>query len=51
MEFIEICERHTDRSVGDSETMDQANAILFFANDESRCITGQALVVDKGMCL
>lgn len=50
-EFIEICEKHTDRSVGDSETMDQANAILFFANDESRCITGQALVVDKGMCL
>jgi len=50
-EFSEICFRHFDRSVGDSETTDQANAILFFANDESRCITGQALVVDRGMCL
>ncbi len=50
-EFMEICERHTDHSVGDSEVMDQANAILFLANDESRCITGQSLVVDRGMCL
>ena len=50
-EFSEICFRHFDHDVGDSETMDQANAILFFANDESRCITGQALVIDRGMCL
>ncbi len=50
-EFMEICERHTDHSVGDSEVIDQANAILFLANDESRCITGQSLVVDRGMCL
>lgn len=50
-EFMEICERHTDHSVGDSDVIDQANAILFLANDESRCITGQSLVVDRGMCL
>ncbi len=50
-EFMEICERHTDHSVGDSEVIDQANAILFLASDESRCITGQSLVVDRGMCL
>ena len=50
-EFMAICERHNDHSVGDSEVIDQANAILFLANDESRCITGQSLVVDRGMCL
>jgi NAD(P)-dependent dehydrogenase (short-subunit alcohol dehydrogenase family) len=50
-EFMAICERHTDHSVGDSEVIDQANAILFLASDESRCITGQSLVIDRGMCL
>jgi NAD(P)-dependent dehydrogenase (short-subunit alcohol dehydrogenase family) len=50
-EFMEICARHTDFSVGESNVADQANAILFLANDESRCITGQSLVVDRGMCL
>jgi NAD(P)-dependent dehydrogenase (short-subunit alcohol dehydrogenase family) len=50
-EFMAICERHTDHSVGDSEVIDQANAILFLASDESRYITGQMLIVDRGMCL
>ena len=50
-EFVTICERHTDHTVGDSEVIDQANAILFLASDEARCITGQSLVVDRGMCL
>jgi len=50
-EFIEICARHTDMSVGVSETIDQANAILFLCTDESRFMTGQVVVVDRGMCL
>jgi NAD(P)-dependent dehydrogenase (short-subunit alcohol dehydrogenase family) len=50
-EFMAICERHTDHSVGESEVIDQANAILFLASDEARYITGQLLVVDRGMCL
>lgn len=50
-EFMEICGRHTDLSVGVSEPRDQANAILFLASDEAACITGQTLVVDRGMCL
>jgi len=50
-EFMEICARHTDHSVGDSESIDQANAILFLSSEESRYMTGQILVVDRGMCL
>lgn len=50
-EFMEICGRHTDLSVGVSEPRDQANAILFLASDDAKCITGQTLVVDRGMCL
>jgi enoyl-[acyl-carrier-protein] reductase (NADH) len=30
---------------------DQANAILFFASDMGASVTGQYLVVDKGMCI
>jgi len=50
-EFKEIVGRRRDFSVGFSEVEDQANAILFLANDESRCITGQVLVVDRGFSL
>lgn len=50
-EFMEICGRHTDLSVGISQPRDQANAILFLASDDAKCITGQTLVVDRGMCL
>ena len=50
-EFREICARHMDMSVGEGEAIDQANAILFLASDESRNVTGQLLVVDRGMCL
>jgi len=50
-EFMEICARHTDMSVGFSQSIDQANAILFLCTEESRFMTGQVLVVDKGMCL
>jgi len=50
-EFMGICARHTDMSVGESDVLDQAEAILFLAGDAARCVTGQVLVVDRGMCL
>jgi NAD(P)-dependent dehydrogenase (short-subunit alcohol dehydrogenase family) len=50
-EFMQICARHTDLTVGESEVIDQANAILFLASDEARYVTGQTLVIDRGMCL
>jgi NAD(P)-dependent dehydrogenase (short-subunit alcohol dehydrogenase family) len=49
-EFMEICHQHQFWA-GPSEIIDQANAILFFASDESRYITGQWLVIDRGMNL
>jgi len=49
-EFREICAKHQFWA-GESEVIDQAYAILFFASDESRYITGQWLVVDRGMNL
>jgi NAD(P)-dependent dehydrogenase (short-subunit alcohol dehydrogenase family) len=50
-EFMQICARHTDMSVGTSDPLDQAEAILFLAGDSARYVTGQVLVVDRGMCL
>jgi NAD(P)-dependent dehydrogenase (short-subunit alcohol dehydrogenase family) len=49
-ELKQICAAHSC-FVGECEVIDQANAILFFASDESRYITGQWLVIDRGMCL
>jgi NAD(P)-dependent dehydrogenase (short-subunit alcohol dehydrogenase family) len=50
-ELLGICARHTDLSVGPSDPRDQAEAILFLASDAARYVTGQVLVVDRGMCL
>ena len=50
-EFMGICARHTDLSVGVSDPADQAEAILYLASDAARYVTGQVLVVDRGMCL
>ena len=47
-EFVKICNEHICRSVPKAEAVEQANAILFFASDLSKAITGQALVVDYG---
>lgn len=49
-EFKEICAQHQFWA-GESQVIDQAYAILYFASDESRCVTGQWLVVDRGMNL
>jgi NAD(P)-dependent dehydrogenase (short-subunit alcohol dehydrogenase family) len=49
-EFMGICAQHQFWA-GESEIIDQANAILYFASDESRYVTGQWLVVDRGMNL
>jgi NAD(P)-dependent dehydrogenase (short-subunit alcohol dehydrogenase family) len=47
-EFMEICGRYQDPGVGESTVEDQANAILFFSNDESKCVTGQVLTIHRG---
>ncbi|MGE4528073.1 MAG: SDR family NAD(P)-dependent oxidoreductase [Rhodospirillaceae bacterium] len=46
-----ITARHFDLSVPEADTGDQANAILFFAGDESKAVTGQCLTVDNGATL
>jgi NAD(P)-dependent dehydrogenase (short-subunit alcohol dehydrogenase family) len=50
-EMIQITGRHMDTTLPATEPIDQANAILFFAGDESKGITGENLVIDNGMCL
>ena len=49
--FQEITERHMDMTIPFSKVEDQADVILFLASDQSRCINGQAIVTDNGMCL
>ena len=46
--FMKTCNEHICRSVPKAEAVDQANAILYFASDLSKAVTGQALVVDYG---
>jgi NAD(P)-dependent dehydrogenase (short-subunit alcohol dehydrogenase family) len=43
--------RRVDTTVGISQPVDVANAVLFFASDESRFINGQCLVIDRGGCI
>lgn len=50
-EMREITGRHLDTALPESEQIDQANAILFFACDESKAITGQYLAIDNGWTL
>lgn len=50
-EFAEACAKHIDLSVPESQPEDQAEAILFFASDASKAITGQILYVDHGTTL
>ena len=44
--FAERCAQHMDMSLPESSVEDQANVILFFAEDASAAVTGQYLIVD-----
>lgn len=51
MEFAGATARHLDLTVPVAQVEDQAEAILFFASDVSKAITGQILYVDHGTSL
>jgi len=50
-EFAAACARHIDLSVPEAHVEDQAEAILYFASDASKAVTGQILYVDHGTTL
>ena len=49
--FADRCAQHMNMTLPEASAEDQANAILFFASDESKAVTGQVLVVDHGTTL
>lgn len=50
-EFADTCNKHMNMDLPLPTAEDQANAILFFACDESRSVTGQVLTIDGGITL
>ena len=50
-EFADACARHIDLTLPESHVEDQAEAILYFASDVSKAVTGQILYVDHGTTL
>lgn len=50
-EFANECGKHIDLTLPFASADDQAQAILFFASDASKSITGQILYVDHGTSL
>ena len=50
-EFARITAKVIRMGLEPTQAIDQAKAILFFASDDSRMITGQYLTIDNGMCL
>lgn len=50
-EFAGACARHIDLTVPEAHVDDQAEAILYFASDVSKAVTGQILYVDHGTTL
>lgn len=51
MEFADRTAKQMNLDLPEATAEDQANAILFFASDDSRSVTGQVLVVDNGSTL
>jgi NAD(P)-dependent dehydrogenase (short-subunit alcohol dehydrogenase family) len=50
-EFADACAKHIDLTVPEAHAEDQAEAILYFASDVSKAVTGQILYVDHGTTL
>jgi len=50
-EFADACAKHIDITLPVAVVEDQAEAILYFASDVSRAVTGQILYVDHGTTL
>ena len=50
-DFAAACAKHIDITLPEAQAQDQAEAILFFASDASKAITGQILYVDHGTSL
>jgi NAD(P)-dependent dehydrogenase (short-subunit alcohol dehydrogenase family) len=50
-EFAAACAKHIDISLPFAAVEDQAEAILYFASDASKAVTGQILYVDHGTTL
>ncbi len=51
MEFAGECAKHINLDVPEAQVEDQAEAILYFASDASKAVTGQILYVDHGTTL
>lgn len=51
MDFAQQCAKHMNMSLPETTVDDQAQAILFFASEEAKGVTGQILVVDNGITL
>ena len=47
-QFADECAKHIDITLPEAQTEDQAMAILYFASDEAKAVTGQILYVDHG---
>ena len=46
--MLEFAAKYADQDLPYTQAIDQANAILYFASDLSRAVTGRRLVVDNG---
>ena len=49
--FADQCAMHMNMTLPQATVLDQANAILFFASDEAKAVTGQIMIVDNGITL